>query len=40
MGKQVKQPKIKPSQYTVFLGHGKVKPTGGKSDQTNRGKGK
>ena len=36
MGKQ--QVKIKPSKYTVMLGHGKVKPTGGKADQTNRGK--
>ncbi len=40
MGKQQVKIKIKPSQYTVFLGHDKVKPTGGKQDHTNRGKGK
>lgn len=37
---EVKQPKIKVSKYTAMLGHGKVKPTGGKVDQSNRGKGK
>ena len=35
-----KQPKIKPSAYTVRLGHGQVKPGGGKQDHSNRGKGK
>ena len=36
MGPKVK---IRVSKYTVMLGHGKVKPTGGKQDQTKRGKG-
>ena len=35
-----KAPKIKVSKYTAMLGHGKVKPGGGKQDHSNRGKGK